>query len=201
MKQNIFPTNDKIIATTLDGLILAREEFTTLTGSDDWGEWINYPEYMIGSCIIRHTKYTLQNIRIWPEIAPKEISIAKKIRKGRIDIVIDDIFDNPKVILEVKANVGLVKDFDSKKGVKKDIQRICTILESPKNSESLQLGLFAFIANRNDTSLNATLLVIEKKSRNVAESYGFTLKSFSRKIEHNDKKWDAHAVVYAITKG
>lgn len=201
MNQNTFPSNDKIILTTLDGLILSREEFTTLTGSDDWGDWINYPEYMIGSCIMRHTSKTLSNIRVWPEVAPKYVSTATTdIRFGRIDIVFDDTDDNPHVVMEVKANIGLEKDFETK-GIKDDIERICALLKSPINPETLRLGLFAFIANRDDTSLITALAAIEKKSRIVAEWHGFTLKSFSRKIEHNDKKWDAHAVVYAITKG
>lgn len=201
MNQNTFPSNDKIITTTLDGLTLAREEFTTLTGSDDWGDWINYPEYMIGSCIMRHTSKTLTNIRVWPEVAPKYVSTATTdIRLGRIDIVFDNTNDKSHVVMEVKANIGLEKDFETK-GVKEDIERICALLKSPIDPETLRLGLFAFIANRDDTSLLTALSAIEEKSRLIAEWYGFTLQSFSRKIEHNDKKWDAHAVVYAITKG
>lgn len=192
-----FPTNNEIITTTLEGLIASRDEFTHLTGCDDWNLWLNHPEYMIGSCIMRYTKQTLPNIRIWPEVAPKYVSTAKDIRQGRIDIVFDDSNDNPRVVVEVKANVGLEKDFETK-GVKEDIERLCALLQSPIDPALLRLGLFAFIANRNDTSLSATLATIEEKSMAIAHSFGMTLKSYSKKIVRGDAKWDAYAVVYAI---
>ncbi|MDQ1339551.1 MAG: hypothetical protein QG567_703 [Campylobacterota bacterium] len=187
-----------IISVTIEGLSLARDEFTTLTGSDDWGEWIDYPEYMVGSCIMRHIKSRVPQVRVWPEVAPRFVSSAKDIRQGRIDIVIDDENDTPVTVIEVKANIGLEKDFEAK-GVKEDIERLCAILNAPLSAK-LSLGLFAFIANRDDTLLGKTLPNIEKLCAEVARAKGLKLQAYSKKLERSDKKWEAYAIVYAITK-
>lgn len=195
---NTFPSNNKIGTLIESGLVESRKEFTTLTGSDDWGDWINWPEYMIGSCIMRHLNNELKTVRIWPEVAPKFVSTSADIRQGRIDIVIDDETDTPRAVIEVKANIGIEKDFESK-GIREDIERLCAIVNAPI-SPKLDLGLFAFIANRDDAMLSRSLPAIEKLSKDLAATKGLNLRSYTQKIERGDKKWEAYAVVYAITK-
>lgn len=198
MNQNTFLANEKTISIVLNGLVLARAEFTILTGSDDWSDWIDYPEYMIGSCIMRHLKDELKTAHIWPEVAPKFVSTATEIRQGRIDIVIDDETNTPRAVIEVKANIGIEKDFESK-GIRKDIERLCTIINAPI-SPKLDLGLFAFIANRDDAMLSKSLPAIKKLSKELAMTKGLNLRSDTQKIERGDQKWEAYAIVYVITR-
>ena len=193
-----FPAEEMIIKAILDGLQYSRDEFFRLTGTNDWKDWLEWPEFMLSTGMLEKLKILTPNVHLWLEVGQDILTTDKNIRKGRIDLVIDDTEDNSRVLVETKANVGLLNDFEQK-GIRDDLERICQILGTPKQ-ESLEYGMSAFIANRYDNSLTQTLENFEQKVQLLVASFGFEFYTCKEKIEDKSGQWKAFAVVYVIKK-
>lgn len=190
----LFPSKQELINTILNGLIVSKKEFGALTGYDDWQTWLGCPEYIVITKLMQTIKKEHEGVNLWAELSTDFITTSKKVRYGRIDIVLDDKDDNPRTIIEVKTNIGLKADFETK-GVLLDIRRICEVVTHPINNH-IKYGLFAFFANRNDDSLEDMLRYFEIESQKIANAYG--LKFIAHYQDCGTDGWSAMSCVYEI---
>lgn len=197
----------KLAEATLNGIDESMELYKKWSG----GEWLcNAPEYLITVKIAENiANYEGDELITMEDKVDYVLDLSEATEKGRkpnalrkngrIDIVIWNKDETPRIIIEVKNNVYRLSK------ISKDIIRIYQMLKRNKNNSTLEYGIIAFYMSRHYERGNAKEKLKKQLTKIINDFKNeFDDISYDEKIgdivELNDKKdaWVSVALVLKV---